>query len=321
VKVYVARDRLHIGERLSISFQRTLRIPDDGRVYPLPPGLGPLPVRRVSDYADRVPPSWVESGGVFIPLYQREALWLGFEAAEWKPNAVKVAVGGVNAVSGETGDEGLTLRPQNYLVCPQQPWLDGINAGEGYVRQFVAAPLGEGSTVEAQVTGAESTGGMRITVYEPRPGVYPDSPPPFDRDGMEALVLRESAGPELGVAAGGMMRQKIYPDTPEGFAAWDPDSGCDVFVHLLNSEQYRAITGSAPPPSPISARSYTELGLPWFQLYDESMGDVAAPDTLRRVKSHRQMEAERGDASPGADPSLEIPDSQVRDASGEEPPA
>ena len=46
-----------------------------------PPASGPFPVGRVEDFADRVPESWREEGGVFLPMYQREALWLGFEAA------------------------------------------------------------------------------------------------------------------------------------------------------------------------------------------------------------------------------------------------
>lgn len=33
---------VHPQARLSISFQRTLRIPDDGKDHPLPPGLGAL---------------------------------------------------------------------------------------------------------------------------------------------------------------------------------------------------------------------------------------------------------------------------------------
>ena len=35
----------------AIQFQRTLRIPDDGKHYPLPPGLGTLPLRHVEDFA------------------------------------------------------------------------------------------------------------------------------------------------------------------------------------------------------------------------------------------------------------------------------
>ena len=152
LSVTVENQRVRIGERFSVSFQRTLRIPDDGRQYPLPPGLGAFPLHRVEEYADRLPAQWQEHNGVFLPMYQREALWLGFEAAGWKPNAVKIAIGKINAISGRAWDEQLHADPQDYIVCPDQPWLDGINAGEGVIRQFVAMPLGLGYTVEAQVS-------------------------------------------------------------------------------------------------------------------------------------------------------------------------
>ena len=102
LETFIAGNRLHVGERFSLSFQRTLRIPDDGKIYPLPPGLGLFPVHRVEDFLTHGTDRMKEYGGFFIPMYQREALWLGFGAAEWKPNAVKVGIGNVNAVSGET---------------------------------------------------------------------------------------------------------------------------------------------------------------------------------------------------------------------------
>src|SRR5215475_12642012 len=107
LSVRIEKDRLCIGERFSVTFQRTLRIPDDGRDYPLPPGLGAFPIHRVEDYHDRVPAAWRDQGGVFLPIYQREALWLGFDGAPWKPNAVKVGVGRINTVSGGPWDEEL----------------------------------------------------------------------------------------------------------------------------------------------------------------------------------------------------------------------
>lgn len=96
----VKSDRIWISEHFSVDFQRTPRIPDDGNVYPLPPGLGRLPVRRVDDYLNRVPTAWREHDGVFIPMYQREALWLCFGGSYWKPHAVKIAVGKINVVTG-----------------------------------------------------------------------------------------------------------------------------------------------------------------------------------------------------------------------------
>ena len=50
-------------EHLRISFMRTLRIPDDGKDYPLPPGMGRFPIRRVSDYLNTVPKKWLENAG------------------------------------------------------------------------------------------------------------------------------------------------------------------------------------------------------------------------------------------------------------------
>ena len=45
---------------------------------------------------------------------------------------------------------------------PDQPWLDGFNVGKGTVRQFVAAPLGEGLTVEEQINANSDVGGIQL---------------------------------------------------------------------------------------------------------------------------------------------------------------
>ena len=74
-------DTAGVDGAFTVRFHRTLRIPDDGINYPLPPGLGSFPVRRVLAYRDRVPADWVKTSGVFLPLYQREALWVSFEAS------------------------------------------------------------------------------------------------------------------------------------------------------------------------------------------------------------------------------------------------
>src|SRR2546423_957498 len=87
---------------LSIDFQRTLRIPDDGKNYPLPPGLGKFPLRHIDDHASRVPGNWLKRGGVLLPMWQTEALWLNFSSRHISnrasyPFAIKVATGKVNA--------------------------------------------------------------------------------------------------------------------------------------------------------------------------------------------------------------------------------
>src|SRR4029077_21084701 len=100
--ITVESDRVNVGRSLIISFQRTLRIPDDNRSYPLPPGLGRFPVRRVADYAEQFPIAW--HNDLLVPMYRREALWIAFEGVGWQANAVKVGIGGVDAISGAAWD-------------------------------------------------------------------------------------------------------------------------------------------------------------------------------------------------------------------------
>src|SRR5215475_3481031 len=69
---------VHPEARLDIGFQRTFRIPDDGKTYPLPPGFGFFPLVHVDDHAHRVPSDWLDRGGVMLPMYQSEAMWLYF---------------------------------------------------------------------------------------------------------------------------------------------------------------------------------------------------------------------------------------------------
>lgn len=366
VAAEVVGDTLHLcGTR--ITFMRTLRIPDDGKDYPLPPGLGSFPVRRVSDYEATVPPAWRAHGGVFLPIYQREAMWLSFGGGGGEPNALKVAVGKVCAVTGQPWSEELHAGPdgrQDYVVVPGQPWLDGINSGDDTIRQFVAMPLGMGYTVEGQVTGEEKHGGLQMAAFRAKPGAIPSAAdevggreelgylmmgacPPQGQVLMCASAAAssgvmycaaaavEGAGPvkakmmmmsapavpavpavpvapappaggtEMGLAAGGKMRQEIYAD-PHGVEVWDQSSYARVFVHLCNSLMWREITGEAPPETPVTAKEYEAHGFPWFELYDEGAVGVDASEVLAGVKSVKEMDEAKGFGSQQDDSSVSV---------------
>jgi len=238
-------------------------------------------------------------------MYQSEALWLSFDSGYDIPCAVKVAVGKVNAISGKPWDEKLQSKGQDYMVCPDQPWLDGINAGNGYIRQFVAMPLGMGYTVEGQVTGKEEHGGMQIMAFQPKP------------EKLREIMARPRVyfdlccSMDMGLAAGGKMKQKIYPDE-YGIETWDQNNFGKMYIHIVNSLSYRQITGIEPPMTPVSAKTYTQYGLPWFDLYDEHKGDVEAPGTLAGVKSVKEKDAEKGSSFQQDDGSIAIPDWQIK---------
>lgn len=106
----------HTDAVLDITFQRTLRIPDDERAYFLPPGLGCFPMRHVDDFAHRTPNAWREHGGVMLPMFQSEAMWISFSAHTGYPFAVKIATGKINAITGQEWSDGINQDPQVYLV-------------------------------------------------------------------------------------------------------------------------------------------------------------------------------------------------------------
>ncbi len=311
--VIIDKDMVRIGPRFGVAFYRTLRIPDDGRTYPLPPGLGRISSFDVKDYAAEILPDWLEEGGAFMPMYQREALWLGFRAAAWKPNAVKITVGGVNVISGKIDHGDKLNEPQDYIVTPEQIWLDGINAGHGTIRQFVAMPLGLGYTVESMVTGTEEFGGIQLSVFEPKPGIFPDKPPKETAIGPGRLARPRQAAPvtqQMGLGAGGIMKQKIYPDS-HGITVWNQDNSGRATIHILNTSQFRKITGLEPPPTPIDAKTYTEHGLPWFSLYDETRGDLAPPENFQHLKTVSMRDEELG-KGPFVDQSVDVDEAHVR---------
>jgi hypothetical protein len=286
--VEIVRDQLVLGP-VTVSFQRTLRIPEAG-LHPLPPGLGRFPLRRVGDYPDTAPAGWLARGGVMLPIYQCEAMWLSFSSSE--PAALQVGVGKVCAVSGLPWMDHLVGDPQNYVALPEQPWLDGINAGDGFVRQFVAVPLGSGATVEGQVTGEETHGGVQLRAVgltEPALAQWRAAQEVRPECGADMLLcappmLDVADGASMGLGAGGRMRQEVYTDD-RPLGDYDQTGARRVFVHLCSAAQWTAITGEVPPPTPVDRDAYVEAGLPWFDLYNADAKDLAAAEILVGVQS------------------------------------
>ena len=282
---------VHEDAELAIEFQRTLRIPDDNRRYPLPPGLGKFPLSRVDDYPDNLPETWSEHGGVFLPMYQAEALWINFRADY--PMAVKIAAGKVNAVTGEAWQEELSGEPQDYLVVPGQLWLDGFCVQKGLIRQFVAMPLGEGYTVEEQLTGEAEHGGLQIAVYPMKTSIYEERL----RQRLERLKdskISPRGSPDMGLAPGGLMRQEIYEDE-HGIDAWDASTGSRCFAHIVNSVQLLHLTGCQPPSKPPTAQDYTNARLPWYDCYGGDLKALEGAKKLVELDSVASVKLKKGE--------------------------
>jgi hypothetical protein len=282
-------DDVHLRATCQVGFQRTLRIPDDGKHYPLPAGLGFFDVRHLDDFAGKLPQSISRRGGVIISMWQSEAMWLNFgrsRASVPYPFALQIAAGKINAITGEPWQEQLQSQPQNYVVVPEQPWLDGFCVEKGLIRQFVAATLGDGSTVEEQITGQAVHGGLQIVAY------------PMKRDVFERYLARRLSmynirarthGVELGLldmglAAGGKMRQEIYADS-YGVDSWDQSHQSRCFVTILNAAVWKWLTGSNPHNLPPTIADYEKHRMPWFDYYAADQEALEGSSILAKVKS------------------------------------
>ena len=283
---------IHRDAHCEVSFFRTLRIPDDNRKYPLPPGFSTFPLKHVDDYANSAPEAWSRHGGVFMPMHQAEAMWISFSGRY--PMALKIAAGKVSALTGEPWQNDLSASPdQDYLVIPDQPWLDGFFAGKGLIRQFVAMPLGEGYTAEEQLTGRAEHGGLQIVAYPMKAAEYERlnrRETYFEESVLMCAVMDDKR--EMGLAPGGMMRQEIYED-PHDFNVWDRSESSRCFVHILNSLQYFSVTNERPPTRPPTAKQYTDAGLPWFDYYDADRKALASTTKLSKLKSVATMKSKQ----------------------------
>lgn len=278
----VIDDGLSLGD-LSITFQRTLRVSENG-VNALPPSLGNFPLRVLDPSHHDVPAQMARRGGVLMPLYMREAMWLNFDSDQ--PVAIQIGTGGRCVVSGRQLDRRLRRRPQNYVVVPDQPWLDGYKTGDGEVRQFVAVGAGSGLSAEAQLTGTDSVGGIQIQVWHLTPEAWvrwatenwrPSSP-------HICYSMARPMPDSMAIGLGGRIRQEIYPDE---FSArdWQTTPTARVWIHPVSAAAWRSITGEIPPPTPVDTSTYVSAGLPWFDYYDSDRGDLPTPAELAGLKS------------------------------------
>ena len=304
--LHISFPEIHKNACAKIEFQRTLRIPDNDTEHNLPPGLGKFPLRHIEDFDLKNANHLKERGGIIMPMFQADALWLNFDSEDLSddlpyPIAIKVGTGKICAISGEDWSSNLNRDPQDYAVIPDQPWLDGYNIGKDTIRQFVAAPLGSGHTVEEQITGNATVGGIQIEAYPMKAKHYEKKNKKHQqmRDersysmtdvcySMSASVKECSEPSFMGLTAGGLMKQEIFKDEHK-FSSWDMRNTERCFITIANAQQWMSITKEEPPITPISAKAYTAAGLPWFDYYDGDKSAIEGAKKLGTIKSIKKL--------------------------------
>lgn len=236
-------------------------------------------------------------------MYQAEVMWICFNADY--PFSIKIAARKINGVTGDLWSNELHLKPQDYLVIPSQPWLDGFYVAKGKIRQFVAMPLGKGYTAEEQLAGTAENGGIQIIAFSMKREIYGK----LMADMSDMFGLKEPGSKfsrawkmeslcssiEMGFAPR-LMRQKIHEDS-HGFCAWDTRISSRCFVHLVNSQVYSILTGDQPPTKVPIAMNYTRVGLPWFEYYDENRAALTSEEKLSGLDSIAALDIKKN-ASP-----------------------
>ena len=213
------------------------------------------------------------------------------------------------ALTGESWTDGIHRDPQDYMVTPDQPWLDGYCVEKGTIRQFVAMPLGGGYTAEEQITGEAEHGGLQIVVYPMKAEAFRE----LHQRGMEVFDvafasedLSVYSAPEMGLAPGGRMKQEIFDD-PHAFDVWDTRASARCFVHITNSLAWRSVTGEEPPTTPLTSREYQDAGLPWFDYYGGDREALEGAKKLADLKTVKEIGEEKGEQPLPENESVEDP--------------
>ncbi|KAF8550289.1 ubiquitin-domain-containing protein, partial [Imleria badia] len=240
---------------------------DNDVTHALPPDMGTFKFFNVGDASATLPKSILARGGAFISMYQREAMWMSFNVPDEQGLAVKISVGGVNALTGLL--QNVSAAPkQDYLPIGGQNgqlWLDGISTSPGVVRQFVAMPLGKGYTVEGQVTRAENAGGIQIDVFQKY-----DTNVNFTHLGCNVSMYKSAR--KLGLKVGEsveMVLQAVTDQSTNTVSAYfshsvasDNSTSAQIFVKTLTGKTITLEFGSSNTIDDVKARVQDMEGIP-----------------------------------------------------------
>ena len=215
--VEVRNNRVHVGERFSVSVQRTDRIAE---LTQPPVSRGQLPVRQVTaDLIHKFDPDITVGTSVVVPCDEEEAVWLGFYGENSRLVALKIRQRQIDAVTGSGWDKSLH-EPQDYLVTPDQTCWYGVRSSEGRIRQFSRDPI-------------------ELVVYEPS---QPDDPPvrrtSWDQQfyGFDEKLVQPEA-----------TSFPLVPD-PKGISFWSVEPSGRVSIYFVDPKVWNALTGEVLQP-------------------------------------------------------------------------
>jgi hypothetical protein len=96
---------------------------------------------------------------------------------------------------------------------------------------------------------------------------------------------------DMGIAAGGLIKQYIQPDRYER-NSWDPSTTTAINVQILTIPLFERVTNTAAPPCPIRAETYLAHGFSFFDIPEATSsisGNFNEVQSLAALKSLRDL--------------------------------
>lgn len=96
----------------------------------------------------------------------------------------------------------------------------------------------------------------------------------------------------LTVAPGGLIRYKPFrPKQMKDYYCylWDDQNTITLQAHLLDVEAFQELTGKKPDIKPMDEKSYSQLGLPYFQHYKELQNHLLSTTEGRTTYAHLEQ--------------------------------
>ena len=281
--------------------------------HPLPPSI------RKGEF-------YMHNGKPIVPVDKDMAVWFKFElltnGLPKVPYALKILVGGINVITGETEhgeQEVLTLENnqpntqvgQNYLILPSQRWIDGFKTGNGTVRQFIVQEFGLNATVEEKLKGTQD-GVIQFIAFPPTQAVIQQAK---EEETIKLLThiqnKKASFGPtylftganitgatkggggggvsKVGLAAGAQIVQDINVSTFP-IDTFDPTRAQVFDLTLLDAHTFHELEGLPKPPRMPTQDEYDEICGWYYHLPVPASQRVEADPHSRLVAADQQGE-------------------------------
>jgi len=151
-------------------------------------------------------------------------MWIGLGASTAGSTAIRVRLDGLDAITGEPWQPRLAESPQNYVVWPAQPWIEGIYR-DGRLHSGFSVESAPSLRLELSVYGPRSRRDARVESVRAR---------------ERPLVLHELDGLTGERSLAGL----VMPD--RAGLRWRTRPTATVTVYVAAPSTYRDVTGSEP---------------------------------------------------------------------------